>query len=143
MSKPSGVLARNSGRILLTLADVITIVAPPGADWNASHIFNKQWPSHARFHGAVGLGSAMGLASFGMAQLWLRTRDPATSRDIAAAVPLAYWGAFFPAALVKGAGVDDEPHHVARIMGVPANLFYAALTSALAVGGWLLDRRNR
>jgi hypothetical protein len=67
--------------------------------------------------------------------------DPAAGRDVAAAVPLAYWGSFFPAALVRGTGVDDPPHPVGRIAGVPANLFYAALTSATAVAGWLLDRR--
>src|SRR6266568_2024935 len=132
MPRSTGVFACNGGRILLTLADVVTIVAPLNADWNTSHIFNERWPSHARFHGVVGLATAIGLASYGAARLWVSTRDPAAARDVAAAVPVAYWGSFFPAALVKGTGVDDEPHRVARIIGVPANLFYAGLTTALA-----------
>jgi hypothetical protein len=143
MPKPAGVFARNGGRILLTFADLVTIAAPLYADWNTSHIFNERWPSHARFHGVVGLGTAIGLAGFGMARLWVRTRDQAAGRDFAAAVPLAYWGSFFPAALVKGTGVDDEPYPVGRILGLPANLFYALLTTALAIWGWLLDRRFR
>jgi len=56
-------------------------------------------------------------------------------------VPLAYWGSFFPAAVVRGTGLDDSPHPVGRIAGVPANLFFATLTAGTALGGWLLDRR--
>jgi uncharacterized protein DUF6640 len=143
MSKSSlgALLARNSGRLLLTGAGIATIVAPVLADWNPSHVFNERWPSHARFHGVVALGTAAGLAGFGLWRLWAPSADPAAGRDVAAAVPLAYWGSFFPAALVRGTGVDDPPHPVGRIAGVPANLFYAALTSATAVAGWLLDRR--
>jgi hypothetical protein len=140
-SSPATLLARNSGRLLLTGAGIATIVAPVLADWNPSHVFNERWPSHARFHGVVALGTAVGLAGFGLLRLWAPSADPSGGRDVAAAVPLAYWGSFFPAALVRGTGVDDEPHPVARIAGVPANLFYAALTSATAVAGWLLDRR--
>jgi hypothetical protein len=43
------------GKSLLTLANVITAVAPLAADWNDSHIFNDRWPAHARFHGVTAL----------------------------------------------------------------------------------------
>jgi len=49
---------RNAGRWLLTLADLITVVAPIAADWNDSHIHNEAWPSLARFHGVVAVGMA-------------------------------------------------------------------------------------
>jgi hypothetical protein len=132
---------RSSGRALLTLAGVATIAGPISADWNQSHVFNERWPSHARFHGVVALGTATALAAFGVLRLWLPSADRAVTRDVAAAVPLAYWGSFFPAALVRGTGVDDPPHPVGRVAGVPVNLFFAGVTSALAIGGWLLDRR--
>ncbi len=134
-------LARNGGRLLLTVAGVSTIVGPISADWNRSHVFNERWPSHARFHGVVALGTASGLGAFGIWRLWAPSADRAAGRDLAAAVPLAYWGSFFPAALVRGTGLDDPPHPVGRIAGVPANLFFATVTTAAAVGGWLLDRR--
>lgn len=140
MAKPSELLARNAGRLLLTAANLATIIGPFNADWNASHIFNERWPSHARFHGVVGLGMAMSLAAFGITRVW---QDTPEGRDVAAAVPLAYWGSFFPAAVVRGTGLDDEPHPVGRILGIPANVFFATLTSALAIGGWLLDKRSR
>jgi Family of unknown function (DUF6640) len=132
--------ARYGGKMLLTIANVATIAGPFGADWNGSHIFNEEWPSHARFHGVVGLGTAIGLAGFSLAKLW-GSHDQ-SARDFAAAVPIVYWGSFFPAALVKGTGLDDASHRVGRIVGIPANVFFATLTSATGVAGWLLDRRS-
>jgi hypothetical protein len=51
------------GRSLLTLANVITVAAPIAADWNDSHIFNKRWPAHARFHGLTALAMATTLSA--------------------------------------------------------------------------------
>lgn len=134
-------LVRNSGRVVLTIAGIATIAGPIAADWNESHVFNQRWPSHARFHGVVALGTAAALSAFAVARLWLPFGDRAVRRDVAAAVPLAYWGSFFPAAVVRGTGLDDAPHPVGRIAGVPVNLFFATLTAGAALGGWLLDRR--
>lgn len=93
--------------------------------------------------GVVGLATLVALAGLGIVRLWQSPRGTAAGRDIAAAVPLAYWGSFFPAAMVKGTGLEDELHPVSRIVGVPANLFFATLTSATAIAGWVLDRRSR
>jgi hypothetical protein len=136
-------LLRNSGRALLTATDVGTIIGPIAADWNDSHIFNQHWPSHARFHGIVALGTAAALSAYGVWRLWAPSPDREAGRDLAAAVPLAYWGSFFPAALVKGSGVEDPPHLLARVVGLPINMFIAATVSALTLSGWLLDRRLR
>jgi hypothetical protein len=133
-------LLHNSGRALLTGADVGTIIGPIVADWNDSHIFNQRWPSHARFHGVAGLGTAAALSAYGVWRLWAPSPDRAAGRDLAAAVPLAYWGSFFPAALVRGSGVEDPPHLLARVVGIPINMFIAATVSALTLSGWLLDR---
>ena len=131
---------RYGGRLLLTIANVATIAGPFGADWNASHIFNDEWPSHARFHGVVGLGTAIALAGLSLVKLW--SSKERSAHDFAAAVPVAYWGSFFPAAFVRGTGLDDPPHPVGRILGIKANVFFATLTTATAVAGWLLDRRS-
>ena len=143
MLKPPRVLVRNSGRLLLSVADVATILAPVSADWNGSHVFNEQWPSHARFHGAVGLGAPVALGSFALWHLWRSSEQRSLARAVAAAVPISYWGSFFPALLIPGTGVDDPPHPVGRVVGVPANVFWAAVTTASAFVGWLLDARVR
>lgn len=133
---------RQIGRGLLTLANVITAVAPLLADWNPSHVFNEQWPSHARFHATVALTMSTSLSALAIFQVWAGPDDQ-SGRLFAAAVPVSYWAPFFPALLVRGTGVDDPPHPVARRAGVPVSLLGAAATSATAAAGWALSRPPR
>ena len=42
MAVASRAVGREAGRGLLTLANLITAVAPVVADWNDSHIFNQR-----------------------------------------------------------------------------------------------------
>jgi hypothetical protein len=144
MPQPASSLpGREAGRGLLTLANLITAVAPVAADWNDSHIFNRRWPSHARFHGVVALAMTSSLAGLNLWSLWSGATDRRTSRLFAVAVPVGYWAPFFLAPLVRGTGVDDPPHRVGRVAGVPTNLLGAAATTLTALAGWLLDRRQR
>ena len=131
------------GRSLLTLANVITVAAPIAADWNDSHIFNDHWPAHARFHGVTALAMATSLAAANVWSVWSGSADRDAARFFAAAVPVAYWAPFFLAPLVPGTGVDDPPHRVGRLAGVPANLLGAAATTATAAVGWWIDRQTR
>ena len=138
--------SKNAGRWVLTLANLITVTASVAADWNETHVFNERWPSHARFHEVVGLGMTASLATLALTALWTDPdqRDRLVSgRELAAGVPLAYWGPSFPALLVRGTGYEDAPHPVGRLAGVPTNLLGAAATISTAIGGWLLDRRMR
>ena len=130
------------GRGLLTLANVITVAAPVAADWNDSHIFNERWPGHARFHGVTALAMTATLSSLNILSIWSNGNDRATARVFAAAVPVAYWAPFFLAPLVPGTAVDDPPHPVARVAGVPVSLLGAAATTATAAAGWFIDRRS-
>jgi hypothetical protein len=139
----SSPIGREAGRGLLTLANLVTAVAPVTADWNDSHIFNARWPSHARFHGVVALTMTSTLAGLNLWSLWSGSTDRRTSRLFAAAVPVSYWAPFFVALAVRGTGVDDPPHPVPRVAGVPTSLLGAAGTSLTAVAGWLLDRPAR
>ena len=141
MAVASRAVGREAGRGLLTLANLITAVAPVAADWNDSHIFNQRWPSHARFHGVVALAMTSSLAGLNLWSLWSDSTDRRTSRLFAAAVPVGYWAPFFVAPLVRGTGVDDPPHPIPRVAGVPTSLLGAAATTLTAVAGWLLDRR--
>lgn len=68
--------------------------------------------------------------------------DEATARFFAAAVPVAYWAPFFLAPLVPGTTVEDPPHPVGRVAGVPVSLLGAAAATAAAAAGWLIDRRS-
>ena len=133
---------RGLGKSLLTLANVITAVAPLAADWNDSHIFNERWPAHARFHGVTALCMTATLSSANIWSVWSSESDQTTARFFAAAVPVAYWAPFFLAPLVPGTAVDDPPHPVQRVAGAPVSLLGAAATVATATAGWLIDRHS-
>jgi hypothetical protein len=123
-------------------AVVITVAAPIAADWNDSHIFNDRWPRHARFHGVTALAMTTTLSATAGWSVWSGAADRDTARFFAAAVPVAYWAPFFLAPLVPGTAVDDPPHLVPRLAGVPVNLLGAAATTATAAVGWWMDRRS-
>ena len=89
------------------------------ADWNNSHIFNQRWPSHARFHGVVALTMTSTLASLNLWSIWSDSTDQRTGRLYAAAIPVGYWAPILVAPLVRGTGVDDPPHPIPRVAGVP------------------------
>jgi len=127
---------------LLTLANLITAAVPLAADWNDSHIFNENWPGHARFHSVTALAMSTTLSSANIWSLWSDGRGQARSRFFAAAVPVAYWAPFFVAPLVPGTTVDDPPHPVKRVAGMPISLLGAAATTAAAAAGWYIDRRS-
>ena len=134
---------RNLGRYLISLAALITVVAPILADWNKTHIFNPRWPPHARFHAVTGLGMALTLAPVALWLVWRRSEDSAMATTLAALIPIAYWGPFFLAAVVPGAAPEDPDHRLVRIAGVPVNLLGAGATTLTAGLGWYLDRQMR
>jgi hypothetical protein len=42
--------------------------------------------------------------------------------------------------MIPGTAVDDPPHPVKRVAGVPVSLLGAAATVTTATAGWLIDR---
>ena len=82
------------------------------------------------------------LSSLNIWSIWSGRGDRTTARFFAAAVPVAYWAPFFVAPLVPGTAVDDPPHPVRRVAGLPVSLLGAAATTATAAAGWFIDRRS-
>lgn len=135
-------MGNNIGKLLISVAAVMTLVGPLRADWNETHIFSPQWSPHARFHGVVSLGTANILSLVALWLLWRRPRSADREATVAAAalVPIAYWGTFFPAALVRGTAIEDPGHRLRRIGGVPINLVVAGTATLCSALGWYLDR---
>ena len=132
-------------RWVLTGAAVGTIVGTGRADLNDTHVFNPEWPPHARFHGAAGWGT---VSAAQLLALWLIWRPAASTaeRDLAvttaALLPTIAWAPFFAALATPGTAVEDHPGHLPRIAGVPLNLIPATLVPAVAALGYLLHRRG-
>jgi hypothetical protein len=133
-------------RLVLSGAAVGTIAGTGLADLNRSHVFNPGWPPHARFHSAAGWGSVAGSQLLALWLLW-RPGEEADDGDlatkIAALLPAVAWGPFFAALATPGTAVEDEPGHLARIAGVPANLVPATLIPIISAVGYTLHRHGR
>src|SRR5258707_13077301 len=106
-------MRRNIGKMLISLAAILTAVAPFLAGWNDSHLFSPQWSPHSRFHGVVSLGMRTMLSSVSLWLLWRRSPDQDTAVTVAAAIPVAYWGPFFlpPSAPVPAVSVPVHRLH--------------------------------
>ena len=128
------------GKLLITVTLLVTLVGPVLADWNESHVFNPQWPSHARFHEVAYLCSAVGFSVVGLWLLWRPSREPAIGVTVAALVPVVTWGSFYIAEIVPGSHFEDHAGHVPRLLGVPLNLLFGAVVPALSLLGCVFYR---
>jgi len=95
------------GRILISLVSATTAVGPYLADWNETHIYNANWPPHAKFHNAqtMSLGASLGATSF-----WLLWKKPTRQAlDSAAVLASLYWLTQISALAYPGAAAEDPP----------------------------------
>ena len=113
-----------AGRLVLTFVAAVTGISPFLADWNETHIYNHNWPPHAKFHNAQTISMAALLSTASLFFIW-RTRSGVRT-DLPAAVVLTslYWAsqsaAFaFPGVawtdpdlLKPGQSLDQFPHQV-------------------------------
>jgi hypothetical protein len=124
------------GRILLTLDHS----RPDRRDWNFTHVFNPEWPPHARFHTVAGISMTIGLCLVALWLIWRNPPDRGASLTVAALFPISYWGSFFVAAAIPGSGVEDHPGDLPRVRGLPLNLFIAAVVVLLTIAGSVIAR---
>ena len=133
-------------RVVLTGAAVGTILSTGRADLNHTHMFNPKWPPHARFHSAAGWGTVAGSQLLALWLLWRPGQRPG-ERDLAtkaaALLPAISWTPFFSAFAIPSAAAEDEPGHLPRFAGVPANLVPAAAIPAICALGYVLRHSGR
>ncbi len=139
-------LRTGAGRWVLSSVAAFTTVGGFLADWNRTHLFNPNWPPHAKAHDAqtILLGSFLGAS--GLYFLW--KRDGRTERDLTlgALLPSFFWvaqgGSFlFP----EAEGFESRfPEKVPRVKGVWINeRFLSAFMLALLAAGYLAERGRR
>jgi hypothetical protein len=69
-------------RLVLNGTAIGTIVGTGRADLNRTHVFNPNWPPHARFHGAAGWGTVGGSQVLALWLIW-RPGQRLAERDLA------------------------------------------------------------
>ena len=121
------------GKSLLGFAIVATVLIVAIADvFNATHLFNPDWPGHARFHIGMQfttllLVSLFSLAALLQGQVWA-----------AALAPASFWPGLFVAYVIPG--TDVYASEALRQLGVPINLLLAAVLLVVTVLGVMLQR---
>jgi hypothetical protein len=128
------------GRILISLATLITLIGPNIADWNDTHVFSELWSPHAHFHGAWSIFTTSLLSLLCLWLLWVRSEQPQGSR-IAGLIQAAIWLAFFPALFVPGIALADPGKRYEQILGLDVNLFFAIVEIVLLAIGLVLILR--
>lgn len=147
MRRRSEVKRMSKGRWILSSVAAFTAVGGFLADWNRTHLFNPNWPPHARFHDAqsIVLGSLLGASGLYFL-IGRRGRDP-ERRDLAlgALLPSFFWLAQGASFAFPGAeGLEAEfPGKVPRVRGVWLNeRFASASMLALLAVGYAVERER-
>ncbi len=134
-----------SSRIIFTLLAILMPVGAHLADFNATHIFNPEWPPHAKFHGPQTLMMSVGLGIMTILLAWRRTKDRQASVISAAGFAALYWvsqgfAAFYPGTAFFDPKFDTPNKYIFGLADqLWIELVFLALT-ALAV--WLALRRK-
>ncbi|WP_342242898.1 hypothetical protein [Pseudomonas sp. OTU5201] len=120
------------GKGLLGFAIVATVAIVAIADvFNATHLFNPDWPGHARFHIGMQFTTLMLVSLFSLAAL---RRGQVWAAGLA---PGSFWPGLFVAYLIPG--TDVYASQALRELGVPINLLLAAVLLGITAFGVLLQ----
>jgi hypothetical protein len=121
---------RNPGRIVLTFILVFFGFGDVLIDGNATHLYNPDWPPHARYHLVMQFVAFAALGALGLLLLWRPGRDGLFRLRVAALIPVALIGSLYLAALVPTTSTLYEADMDAlRVLGValPPNLLAGML----------------
>jgi hypothetical protein len=115
------------------------------ADWNRTHLFNPDWPPHAKFYDALSIALGALLGACGLYFLCRKGKDLQTDVALGALLPSLFWTAQGTSFAFPGAeGLEAEfPEKVPRVKGVWINeRFVSALMLALIAAGYAAERRR-
>ena len=62
-------------QVFMSLLWILVAWGPINADFNDTHLFNPDWPPHARLHMMTVFTSAVALAIFGLYLVWGKTHS--------------------------------------------------------------------
>lgn len=134
----------SAGRRILNVVAAATTVGGFAADWNHTHLFNPNWPAHARFHDAMTIATGALLGASGLYALNRKGPDPDRDTTVGALLPAFFWASMGAAFAFPGAqGLQSEfPHLVPRVRGVWIDeRFASAAMLGLTALGYGLERR--
>lgn len=99
------------------------------------HLFNENWPGHARFHIVM---QATALFIVSLFSLWALIKMPKTKEWLAVAIlaPVSFWSGIIIGPLVEG--TDIYASEALRAVGFPINFALAIIYLSLSITGYIL-----
>jgi hypothetical protein len=113
-----------STKVMLAVLTILTVLIVAVADvFNATHLFNPNWPGHARFHIGMQFTTLVMVSAISLAAL-----SGSLNRErlfVAALATLSFWPGLLVAYVIPGTDVyaSDE----LRDLGFPINIALAAI----------------
>ena len=128
-------------RILVSLVSIVTIFGAFVCDWDQTHIFNPNWPPHAKFHNGQTMSMGVALELLSLWLLWRKKELPNFDFNLAVLVASLYWITQASAILYPGTDFfDPDTVNLPRshVFGLPIQvvlqaLLYTLLGSALGI----------
>ena len=128
-------------RILVSLVSIVTIFGAFVFDWDQTHIFNPNWPPHAKFHNGQTMSMGVALELLSLWLLWRKKELPNFDFNLAVLVASLYWITQASAILYPGTDFfDPDTVYLPRshVFGLPIQvvlqaLLYTLLGSALGI----------
>lgn len=136
---------RGPGFTLLVVAAGFTMISGFLADWNRTHLFNKRWTPHSKFHDAISIVLAAFLGGAGLFLLTKKTGDRKMQLQAGTLLPASFWAAMLLSFTFPNAeGLESEfPEKVPKVGPVWLNEAPAAAMMLLILAlGYYLERKN-
>jgi hypothetical protein len=131
-------------RLLFTLVSLGLIAGAHLADLSRSHIYNPQWPPHAKFHTGQTLAMSVFLAVLTIYFAWRKTSDQRQAVFAAAGFAVGYWVTQAAAILYPNTAFFDPQFLTANsfVIGLPLQaLFQIAFLLLIALASFLALRK--
>lgn len=128
--------AKTLGKALISATAVAQMVGPFVFDFNETHIYNKSWPPHAKFHNAQTMSSGLALSVATLVNLW-RPGSGRVGVDAAALSASVYWVSQLSAFFYPGTASVDPPGKD----NWPQLRFTIPILTVIGTG-WALTRRG-
>jgi hypothetical protein len=123
-------------RILITFCILIFSVVVPILEINASHVFNPNWPAHARFHEVWQLITNCGIGLLCLWLVWLKEKV-----QMASVLVVLVMGGVLVAHAMQGlyGGSMLSGNISQTIFGLELGAFAAVVAVAMAIGAALVE----
>jgi len=126
-------------KILISLGVLVYMVLIPYLEMNASHVFNPQWPGHARLHEVWQLTTNI---SLGLVALWLTWKEERI--QMAGVISICVMGGVLVAHVTEGfyGGTLLSGNIAKTVLGLELAAFIALVVVLLSIVA-MFTERNR